>query len=245
MERVALLIEETGEQLRCMLNPEGLVLHRSTGLVLRRSLNGPISGIDMADDPLQYVGAGRLEFTLNLVFDVTLCPQGQEPASDVRELTSPLWRLAENSQAGQPCPRPPLVRFIWGKSWNIPVVVMAASERLENFTDEGSPLRSWLRLKLRRMANADRKLESVAPPKPTDLEVDRATVNPADLRHCQPIGDGGVSGERLDSIASKYYGHPAYWRLIARFNELDDPHAIGTSMLQIPPALGDLTETRS
>ena len=40
MERVAFLIEETNERLRCLLNPETLVLRRTAGVRPRQSATG-------------------------------------------------------------------------------------------------------------------------------------------------------------------------------------------------------------
>lgn len=151
MERVAFLIEETNERLRCLLNPETLVLRRTAGVRPRQSATGQVTGTGLADDPLLYTGGGRTELDLDLLFDVTL-PGSSVTSADVRDLTAPLWRLAENNQATAGYGRPPLVRLIWGKSWNIPGIVVAVAERLEFFTPSGVPQRSWLRLRLLRMA---------------------------------------------------------------------------------------------
>lgn len=151
MERVAFLIEETNERLRCLLNPETLVLRRTAGVRPRQSATGQVTGTGLTDDPLLYTGGGRTELDLDLLFDVTL-PGSSVTSADVRDLTSPLWRLAENNQATAGYGRPPLVRLIWGKSWNIPGIVVAVAERLEFFTPSGVPQRSWLRLRLLRMA---------------------------------------------------------------------------------------------
>lgn len=151
MERVAFLIEETNERLRCLLNPETLVLRRTAGVRPRQSATGQVTGTGLADDPLLYTGGGRTELDLDLLFDVTL-PGSSVTSQDVRDLTAPLWRLAENNQATAGYGRPPLVRLIWGKSWNIPGIVVAVAERLEFFTPSGVPQRSWLRLRMVRMA---------------------------------------------------------------------------------------------
>lgn len=151
MERVAFLIEATNQRLGCLLNPESLTLRRQAGIVPRRSATGQLTGAGLADDPLLFTGGGRTELELDLLFDVALA--GSSIASeDVRDLTGPLWRLAENSAGDDPAGRnsPPRVRFIWGKAWNIPGVVVAVAERLEHFTAAGVPRRSWLRLRLLR-----------------------------------------------------------------------------------------------
>jgi hypothetical protein len=65
--------------------------------------------------------------------------------ADVRDLTGPIWDLAG---------RPEVVRFVWGKSWNVPAVVGAVAERLEQFGPDGVPGRSWLRVRLAEVAHA-------------------------------------------------------------------------------------------
>ena len=150
MERVAFLIEENNERLRCLLNPETLVLRRWSGVRQRRSVTGRLAGVGLADEPLLYTGGGRTELDLDLLFDVSLA--GSSVAtSDVRDLTAPLWNLAENVAVNDGYSRVPMVRFIWGKSWNIPGIIEGVSERLERFTPDGVPHRSWLRMRFVRV----------------------------------------------------------------------------------------------
>jgi hypothetical protein len=155
MERVAFLIEASNERLGCLLNPESLSLRREAGINSRASATGRLSGAGLSDDPLIYTGGGVTELDLDLLFDVSLA--GSSIVSeDVRDLTRPLWNLAENSAPGsRDYGRPPVVRFIWGKAWNIPGVVVAVAERLEQFSQSGQPRRSWLRLRLRRVAEPE------------------------------------------------------------------------------------------
>src|ERR1051325_7780900 len=95
MERVAFLIEPGGERLSCMLNPERLTLKRSAGVQPRRSLGGALTGAGLSDDPLLYTGGGTTELSLELLFDVSISGSSID-TEDVRELTAPLWALAEN-----------------------------------------------------------------------------------------------------------------------------------------------------
>lgn len=146
MERVAFLIERTNQRLGCLLNPEHLLLRRVAGIRPRQSATGPLTGVGLSDDPLLYTGGGRTELELSLLFDVSL--GGSSVISeDIRDLTAPLWRLAENAELDDEG-RPPIVRFIWGKAWNIPGVIVTVAERLEHFTPAGVPQRSWLRLRM-------------------------------------------------------------------------------------------------
>ncbi len=150
MERVTFLVDETNERLSCMLNPETVLMRRNTGVRPRESLSGMISSNVRGDNPLLFTGAGHTTVELDLVFDVTIT--GSSIVSqDVRDLTKPIWDLTENYQRKDRSHRPALCRFIWGKCWNIPGVISAVAERLESFSAQGVPRRSWLRLRLIRM----------------------------------------------------------------------------------------------
>jgi hypothetical protein len=49
-------------------------------------------------------------------------------------------------------------------------------------------------------------------------------------------GEGASSSERLDEISTRYYGTPSLWRLIAEFNNIDDPtEDLSGRTLQVPP----------
>jgi hypothetical protein len=248
MERVAFLIEETNERLRCLLNPESLVIRRTAGVRSRRSLGGPLTGTGLTDDPLVYTGGGRTELQLDLLFDVALAGSSIT-SDDVRELTSPLWNLAENSARNKNFRQPPQVRFLWGKAWDIPGVVVAVAERLEYFTAGGAPQRSWLRMRLLRMTDSTLTVTAAGQP---DLEIPAAPTEwPATLE--PPAGGwdvhemiggaaagetgeaGGLVGERLDQLAFDYYGDASLWRLLAAANDIDDPfHIDSGTLLQIP-----------
>ncbi|HET8843536.1 MAG TPA: hypothetical protein VFN35_18885 [Ktedonobacteraceae bacterium] len=246
MERVAFLIEETNERLGCLLNPDSLVMRRVAGVAPRRSFGGYFTGTGLQDDPLLYTGGGRTELELGLLFDISLQGSSIE-TNDVRDLTGPLWRLAENARGTNGHRRPPLVRFVWGKSWNIPGVIAAVAERLEQFTADGVAQRSWLRLRLWRVSEAANEALSggqsspIQTYSPADLEILPDSV-PEDKVQTHVVS----SGERLDSIAARYYVNqsvelPELWRLLASFNALQNPFDLPAGLLlRIPPfsALG-------
>src|SRR5688500_4316265 len=150
MERVAFLIEKTGQRIGCLLNPESLTIQRTAGVRLRDSSTGPLTGASLSDDPLLYTGGGVTEMTLDLLFDTTLAPT-PNTLEDVRNLTGPLWSLAENHEDADGAGEAPVVRFVWGRTWNIPGVIVAVAERFEYFTETGIPRRSWLRMRFVRV----------------------------------------------------------------------------------------------
>lgn len=242
MERVAFLIEQTGERYSCLLNPEMLVLKRTAGVRPRRSIGGRLIGTGMRDDPLLYSGGGTTVLELNLLFDVSLAGSSIT-TDDVRDLTRPLWQLSENAREGVAKVRLPLVHFVWGKAWNIPGVVTAVAERLEYFTPGGTPHRSWMRLRLVR-ADEVESPPTVQPPPPADWMLpDGSEPLPDDpLAPTVVVGvpdedSGQASGQRLDEIAYRWFGNAAYWRLLASYNGLDDPMELKSGdLLKVPSA---------
>lgn len=232
MERVAFLIEQTNERLVCLLNPERLEIKRAAGVRTRASAGGALTGAGLADDPLLYTGGGRTELELELLFDIELAGS-TVTTDDVRTLTAPFWNLAENLPRRGGYGQVPLVRFIWGKYWNIPGVVVSVAERMDRFTAAGAPQRSWMRLRMLRVQEPDAPAEpaalSAAPPSVESLALE---VEELQVRYHEIVG-----GERLDDIATQHYGAPSYWRLIAQFNGIADPFALPAGMvLVIPPA---------
>lgn len=239
MERVVFVVEETREHIRCLLNPEGLDIRRSAGVRRRLLPEGTLSGAGLSDEPLLCTGGGTTDLRLDLLFDTDLDEAGA--VEDVRELSGPLVRLAETAWSEQDGARLPLVRFIWGKQWNIPGLVTAVAERLACFTAGGIPHRSWLRLRFLRCAEPERPAAGADGEEPDapagedlpdlDFDADDAEAMPAH----EVIGDG--EGERLDTLAYLYYRDPDYWRVLAHCNGIDDPQQVprGT-LLRIPPA---------
>ncbi len=245
MERVAFLIESTGDRLSAMLNPSSVRIRRSSGLRVLDDRPGTLTGHGSDDDVLLATGGGRTEIELDLVFDVALIERGRRP-DDVRSLTAPIWALSENREDGG---GPRQLRLVWGKGWNVPAVVEAVSERFEQFSSTGAPRRSWMRLRLLRVA------ETAAPP--PRVEVAPLPVTPTTpraprpqlpgVRHVEVLGAGGDArdGERLDDIAARELGSPSYWRHLAILNDIDDPPWVAAGrVLIVPPValLGALSD---
>jgi hypothetical protein len=251
MERVAFLVEPTGERITCLLNPEFLETRRTSGLRTRREGGGFLSAIARTDYPLVATGGGVTEFDLQLLFDteVARLERGQpDPAevsadvdpgpADVRELTRPIWNLSENATADG-FSAPPTVRFIWGKSWNIPGAVLCVAERLERFDANGAPQRSWLSLRLRRVDEPDPRPVQPLPVTP-QFEVPSSGSDPLQDQYQSvtvPVDDDGVPFDRLDQICADRYGNRGLAPLLGDFNGLDDLLTLGEgTALSLPPA---------
>jgi hypothetical protein len=239
MERVAFIVEETGDRIDCMLNPDTVVVRRLAGLRRRRTAGGIVTGTNLADDPLMATGGGRTELELELLFDVTITPTNP-PIENVQDLTRPLWALAENAARDAEFGAPPLVRFVWGKTWNVPTLVASVAERFERFTTTGVPERSWLHLRLHRVGEPATPRAEAAPAASTPASPDAMTLPdiPEDqLTFHEVTGGEDEPGERLDEIATRYYGEPGLWRVIAVYNGIADPLQIPPPhVLRIPPA---------
>jgi len=151
MERVTFLVEKTGQLISCMLNPETLLIKRRSGIHQRVIKSVIIDSDKLTDDGLIFSGGGNTVLELDLVFDISLKGSTVQ-TQDVRELTRPIWDLSENSTLIDGEYQPGLCRFVWGKSWNIPCVISSISERFDLFDSSGVPKRSWLRVRLIRIA---------------------------------------------------------------------------------------------
>jgi Contractile injection system tube protein len=237
MERVAFLVERTGERLGCMLNPETLVVRRTAGVRARHSATGPLTGAGLRENPLIYTGGGATDLQLDLLFDTSIAGSSVA-ANDVRLLTRPFFELAEGMPVTTAYSEPPAVRFVWGKHWNVPGVVTAVAERLEQFTSDGAPQRSWLRMRLVRVEERAAPAPGPLPLPPIpaipetpgfDVETEVHEILGSGGGNTVESSPGGLS-ERLDEIAYRVYGDARLWRLIAELNGIDNP-------LSVPPGL--------
>jgi hypothetical protein len=241
MERVAFIVDATGERIDCLLNPETLEVNRRAGVRPRTSGTGQLVGAGLADDPLLFTGGGRTELVLDLVFDVDLMEPAGTPG-DVRAITARLWQLAENSSQERGSSRPPLVRFVWGKAWNLPGVIVSIAERFDAFGDAGEPRRSWLRLRMSRVAEP---ASSAAQSFDAEL-ASSARLAPAQAGQdaIQAVGDGGgelgFGGVRFDLLAAGGLGNPQRWRLLAEHNRIANPMEVAAgTVLSIPQLDGE------
>ena len=242
MEYVAFLIEDTGQHIGCLLNPETVVMTRTAGVEARRSSGGRLTGAGLADDPLMFTGGGRTELKLDLLFDVDLAPSHVE-VSDVRQMTRPIWALAENSAEVERQLRPPLVMLLWGLAWSMPGVITEVAERFDRFSADGSPLRSWLRLTFVRIGTAaDREggesfgLSRRLPPVDLTAPPVASMPVPGDGSEADPRGTGAtIDPARLGLLSLAAFGNELQWKELLTYNDIDDPLDF-TGPLAVPPS---------
>jgi hypothetical protein len=238
MERVAFLIDETGERVDCLLNPETVQVTRLAGVRSRSAANGQITGVGLADDPLVFTGGGRTELMMDLLFDIDFVETKVRP-EDVRALTRPLWMLSENSAVEHGWVRPPLARLVWGKTWNVPGVIVAIAERFDAFSIGGTPRRSWLRLKMLRVAEDAAQAQEGFEDELAAAETPIAAPGSAVVATGDGSTDPDYSGVRFDLLAHDALGSPLRWRLLAEHNNIANPFEVdaGTA-LAVPPLEG-------
>jgi hypothetical protein len=244
--RVGFFLESTQQTLECLLNPISLIVKRTAGVVPEYAPSGLFSRSPAADYPLLYTGGGMTELYLELLFDAPLhaairsqnagaAPLEEEP--DVRDLTGPFFNLSENATERE---KPPIARFIWGKAWNIRGIVAAVSERLEHFSNGGVPHRSWMSMRFLRVIEPSVPAAATQPP-----ALDMSDAGRARAQDHFVVGSGGLttaSSDRMDLLASRYYGDPSMWRSIAQYNNVDDPsHIAPGTPLRIPPTAASST----
>lgn len=250
MERVAFLIERTGERISCMLNPETLITRRTAGVQKRNGALGPLQAMRQTDDPILYTGGGTTEMILDLLFDTTLAPDSAQEAGDVRALTRPLWNLAENASSDSNQGEAPVIRFVWGKTWNVPGLVTGVAERLDFFSDSGVPRRSWLRMRFCRVHLAGQTSQpSPSAPDIDDLWLPDVLEDGSSRDAIEVTGgpqlrqDGDVVPSRLDEIAYRNYGRADLWRTLAWFNRVADPLRVTAGTLLRLPDLASLRKS--
>jgi hypothetical protein len=137
------------------------------------------------------------------------------------------------------------VRFVWGKAWNIPAVVVPVAERFEQFTPEGVPQRSWLKLRLVRCSSPATPAAAAPAAPPLDEEDIERWLQPvpddevqvhevAGERTTDDSAPGQV--ERIEQLAFRYFGDASLWPLLAAFNGLEDPARMPAgTVLRVPP----------
>jgi hypothetical protein len=236
VERIVFLVEETGERVSCLLNPETVSIRRWSGVTELPFELSPLNANVLSDDPVALTGGGRTEIELDLLFDVDLEPS-KPPVEDIRILTIPLWRLTENAVRVESLTCVPTVWILWGREWSILCVIEAIAERFDNIGPTGAPRRSWISLRARRVSDVTMTLDAGTAGVPTT----KPLAAPDAPIAVTATGDGrvvgGFEGVRLDLVAAQLLGDPAQWRAISEANGIEDPMRVAAgTVLSAPTA---------
>ncbi|HEX6994653.1 MAG TPA: hypothetical protein VF339_10970, partial [Gammaproteobacteria bacterium] len=168
--------------------------------------------------------------------DARAAPAAPLAVRDVRELSGPLWRLTENGGADGSALGPPIVHFIWGAAWNIPCVALSVAERFDQFAADGTPLRSWVCIHLRRTHLPTR-------PEPADAW-SYTPARGAGARSDESLPESvvltdPVTSSRPDLICDSVYGDLRLMHALLEFNDIDDFWSLepGRTLLTPPAAV--------
>ena len=231
MERVAFLVERTGQRIDCLLNPEKVIFRRQSGVKRRTLLGHPIGDAAWSDDLLVTGGGGLTELQLDLLFDTSLLPSSA-PVTDAQQLTAPFRELTEQAVDARGLRESRLARFVWGKTWNMLGLVTAISERFECFLPDGSPQRCWMRLCFLRVpepgaagGNTPQEVVRAGDELPAQSVSGQVLFAPA--APATETGDAEARGPvRMDQVAYELSGRASAWREVAAASGIDDPTAV-------------------
>ncbi|MFE7629749.1 hypothetical protein [Kocuria sp. NPDC057446] len=160
---------------------------------------------------LQFVNGNARVLTMDLLFD-TYTDGGDR---SVLELTDPITDLVSIDGSLH---APPRVMFLWGV-FEFIAVVEKVSQKLTMFASDGKPVRSTLNVTFKQYRSVSEQLKN-----PRRNSADRTKRRVLE------------SHDSIWLMAAREYGESRYWRLIAEYNDIDDPRRIppGT-VLVLPP----------
>ncbi len=200
----------THDQVYCMFNPNEYTLSKQNEYSPNK-----VKGKNLPKIKFSQGGAETLK--LQLFFDTFA------EGTDVREHTEALWKMMMISEVKKNQKNnksePPRVAFDWG-AFHFEAVITSLSQKFTLFLEDGTPVR-------------------------TTVDVTFQQIEDKQDHHGQnPTSGGGPpiqthivqAEERIDLIASRVYGDPTQWRLIARENHLMNPLRLREGQRLVIPA---------
>lgn len=160
--------------------------------------------------PITHFINGNAEtLTMDLFFDT------YEKGEDVRKHTKKITGLLEiNSHIHAP----PICMFVWGKLI-FRAVLESVTQKFTLFLDSGVPARATLNVTFREYKTVTEQF----------LKIPRFSSDRTKQRQL-------IEGDSIWLVAHREYGDAAYWRHIAKANNIDNPRKINAGReLTLPP----------
>ena len=199
----------------CLFNPKELNIEKSNKFaeVNIPGLSSPI---------FQFVRGNARSVTLELFFDT------YELGEDVRSYTDQITGWDDGSMLSNLPDKglmdidsdlhaPPVCLFIWG-DFTFQCIIERVTKRYTMFLPEGIPVRATLNVTLKEYREVD-------------IQVTEIDAQSADLTKRWVV----TQGDSLWSIASREYGKPGDWRLIAEENNIDNPRNLNPGQELVIP----------
>jgi len=201
----------------CLFNPKELSVEKSNQFA---EINIP----GLESPIFQFVRGNARSVTMDLFFDT------YEQGIDVRIFTDRITGWDAGSMFSclpdkakglmdidSHLHAPPICIFIWG-AFIFQCIIERVSKKFTMFLPEGVPVRATLNVTLKEYREVD-------------IQVKEMGLQSADLTKRWTV----TSGDSLWSIASKEYGDPGDWRLIANANNIDDPRILHPGQILVLP----------
>jgi nucleoid-associated protein YgaU len=174
--------------------------------------------------PVEFNGADPCKLTLEIFFDATDA-MDSSVVTRVDQLFS--CCVPTDDSLSRKKSSPPLVVLHWGKVASFAAFVTSVQAKYTLFTPDGTPIRATCSVSLEEMPGE--------PPK------QNPTSGALAARSLHTL----VAGDTLASIAYREYRDPAMWRLLAAFNEIDDPIRLRPGSSLLIPGLDELLSPAS
>ncbi len=209
-----------GACVECQFNPQELSISRSV-----RWSGEPIPERDFPRS--EYKGGEATTYQLSLFFDAYAKSDYSETQKrrDIREDINGLMAMTLRGYGfSVPIPypyfgEPPSIIFVWGGIKLFRAVLTNITVKYTMFDEYGVPVRATADCTFTEQSHP---LDFLPPQNPTTRTEARNTVRV-------------IQGDRLDLIASRFYGDSRMWRAIARENDLADPFDLKPGQLLAMP----------
>ena len=174
----------------------------------------PVTGVAGKAPTMKFTESEVQTLGIDLIFDT------YETGKSLLEITNKLWSFM--APKGKP-PEPPEVAFAWG-NFSFVAVIKTMSHQFTLFNKDGIPVRAKVHIDFQQSRD------------PRDYPKQNPSSGGGPVQRVWPV----VGGDRIDLIAKEVYGDASKWRVIAEYNELDDPLHLQPGQELIIPEVASL-----
>ena len=189
-----------GVSVDCMFNPFEYTVAKTNTYEQKSRNNSNVPSVE-------FKKSGPQSLKLSLIFDT------YEKNQDVTRTTNKLWKFMESStrQEGNDNNKvpPPEVAFEWGV-FRFVAVITAMTQKFTLFKTDGTPVRAKVDITFTQHVDVN------------DYPSQNPTSGGGPIQRVRQV----IAGDRLDTIAFEMYGDATKWRLVADYNQIEDPLAL-------------------